>query len=421
MGSEGNMGFLFNESFQITFLLQLFYNGEEGRASVCFDATIKLENNVITLKIYLSDSFKKNKLSNMLTTYKKKDFKIRNDSIDNYIIELKIIEDIRFTHFYTEKGKHICSMTLKNFYYSYKGTERLTTYRLNTTASTLLSPYLTGLSVIGNRVIGAEPVTFESSCYGLSFYMYRDKHHVYVQTEGDIDILLRTLSFFFCIPIEYDMVYSYDEEGNSHIEVSTTQYNIQATKRNEMLGYLFLGDVCLDHLFDFIDIIKSHNAKSMTDKMIESYIGNYVRAEFLDDISKLLLYTSILEKMAKVGKKEDAYNKIHHLLISYHIDIEKINDGVYKKELKNEEKENIENFIQLRNFFVHHLGSTEAESFLSNSKMLFYMKLVITILLLKKLGISEAIFDKSFHNISVFNKNIKESNYISNMLNANES
>ena len=419
MGHVDDQIFLFKESSPISFLLQLFVRGVEGRQLVCFNAIIKLEGNVITMSIDINplSDVEKKELSNILTrTYKKKDYIIRNGSINNKKIELKINEEIRFTHFYTEKGKRVCSMTLKSFYYTYKGTERLTTYRLFSSASGLLSPYLTGLSVIDNKVVGAGPTTYESSCYGMSFYMFRDEHHVYVQTDGDIDILLRVLSLFFCNPIEYDMVYSIDEGGNSHIEVSTTQYGIQVAKRNDMLGYLFSGNVCLDHLFDFIETTKSCNANVISGKMIEAYINNYVRAEFLDNISKLLLYSSILEKMANVKIGTGTYDIIKEYLRNNHINVEKINDNVEryidnatKKKLLDSEGKEIPNFVQLRNFFVHYLGSKEAEDFLKESDMLFYLKLTITILILKSIGITEIIFDKNFHKISVFDGSTIES------------
>ncbi len=421
--------FIFNESSKITFLLQLFYRGTEGRASICFDAMIKLDGNVITLSIDIPNSIKTKEFSNILTTtFRKKDYKINKASIDGQNISLKIDEEIRFTRFYTEKDKRFCSMTLKYFSYTYKNAERKTIYRLFKTSSTLLSPYLTGFSALGSTIVGVEPTTYECSCYGVPFFMFRDEHHVYVQTKGDIDILLRALSFFFCNPIEYDMIYSFDEGGNGHIKVSTTQYSIQTVKSNEMLGYLFSGDVCLDHLFDFMETIKSCNAKVISGKLIEAYIGNYVRAEYLDSISKLLLYTSILEKMANVKIGNETYDVIKDYLHNNHINVEKINDKVEKyidyateKKLFDAEGKEITNFVQLRHFFVHHLGSKEAENFLKESDMLFYLKLTITILILKKIGISEIIFDKHFRNISVFDGSIKESDYISNVLKENES
>ena len=119
--------FLFNESSQITFLLQLFHRGAEGRVPVCFNATIKLEGNVITMSIEVNTSGnnKRDGLSDILAkTYKKKDFNTHRASIDGQEIKLKINEEIRFTHFYTEKGKCVCSLTLKKFHYTYKGTKK---------------------------------------------------------------------------------------------------------------------------------------------------------------------------------------------------------------------------------------------------------------------------------------------------------
>lgn len=412
--------FLFNESSQIIFLLQLFHRGAEGRTSTCFNAKVKLESNVITLSINIPNGSKDQGLSNILTkTYKKKDYKISNASIDGQNISLKIDEEISFTRFNTGKDQYTCSMTLKKFYYTYKGSEKLKIYRLFTTASTLLSPYLTGLSIRDNKVVGTVSTTYEGVCYGMPFFMFRDEHHVYVETEGDINILLRTLSFFFCNPIEYDMEYSYEED--CRISVIATQYNIQAAKRNNILGYLFSGNVCLDHLCDFLSIIKSCNEKSITGNMIEAYISNYIRAEYLDNISKLLLYTSILEKMANVKIGDETYDVIKSYFCDKHIITEKINDNVEKKKLLDVEGKEITNFVQLRNFFVHHLGSKEAESFLNESDMLFYLKLTITILILDRIGVPEIIFDKNFQGISVFDESVGYGNYIANMLKADES
>lgn len=416
-----NKVFLFNESSQIVFLLKLFFRGAEGRTSVCFDATIIMENHVLTLCVNTSDASIVKDVSGILTrTYKKKDYKISNASIDGQDISLKLDGEIRFTRFNTGNGQRTCSMALKKFYYTYKGTEGPKLYRLFSTASTLLGPYLTGLSVSDGKVVGIVDTNYEGSCYGIPFFLFKDEQHVYVQTEGDIDILLRALSFFFCNPIEFDMVYSYDKENKCLIEVNTPQYSLLAAKWNNMLGYLFSSNICLDHLFDYLDIIKSCNVNTITRNIVEAYISNYVRAEYLDNISKLLLYTSILEKMADVKIGVETYDVISNYLHNNHINVEKINDNITKKKLLDAESKDISNFVQLRNFFVHHLGSKEAELFLNESDMLFYLKLTITIFILKNMGVTDIVFDKNFENISVFDKSVKYANYISNMLKANE-
>ena len=154
--------------------------------------------------------------------------------------------------------------------------------------------------------------------------------------------------------------------------------------------------------------------------MTEAYISNYIRAEYLDNISKLLLYSSILEKMANVKIGDETYDVIKDYLHKNRINIEKINDNIEKKKLFDVGGKEIINFVQLRNFFVHHLGSKEAEIFLNESDMLFYLKITITILILNKIGVTEIIFDKNFQSISVFDESVGYGNYIENMLKANE-
>ena len=141
---------------------------------------------------------------------------------------------------------------------------------------------------------------------------------------------------------------------------------------------------------------------------MKQYIDHYVRVEYLDSISKLLLYHSIIEKMAGVGKDNDTYNLIHKFLKERHIDVEKINDGIASKGIKNEENQTIDNFVQLRNFFIHHLGSKKAVEFLEESDMLFNLKAAITIILLNDLGIQNVMYDKQFHALSIFDENVEE-------------
>lgn len=120
----------------------------------------------------------------------------------------------------------------------------------------------------------------------------------------------------------------------------------------------------------------------------------------------------MLEKMAGVQKGEDTYKIIQTYLEEKHICIEKINAGVNIAGIKNGDGKKVENFVQLRNFFVHDLGSRKAEKFLRDSKMLFNLKLTLTILLLNLLDIENIKFDRMYHEVSVFDRTIKETNYI---------
>ena len=159
-------------------------------------------------------------------------------------------------------------------------------------------------------------------------------------------------------------------------------------------------------LSTFLTVTKDYNSLLGSDKLLSSYIDNYVRADYLDDVSKLIIYTTILEKMAGVRNNDDTHKCIKYYLAQRKISISKIDDTIheykFRNELRNENGDIISNFIQLRNFFVHHLGSKEAENFLRNSGMLFYLKLTITILILYRFGITEIKFKKDFLNLSVF-------------------
>ena len=139
---------------------------------------------------------------------------------------------------------------------------------------------------------------------------------------------------------------------------------------------------------------------------LSRYISNYVRADYLDDVSKLIIYTTILEKMAGVGMNDDTHECIKDYLAKYKINIQKIDDTIceykFRNKLRNENGNPISNFILLRNYFVHHLGSEEAELFLRESNLLFNLKLTITILILYRFGITEIKFKKDFLNLSVF-------------------
>ena len=114
------------------------------------------------------------------------------------------------------------------------------------------------------------------------------------------------------------------------------------------------------------------------------------------------------ENLLKVMNNRTKVVSLAHVtnVMGFKINIQKIDDTIreYKlrNELRNEEGDTISNFIQLRHYFVHHLGSKEAEMFLQKSKMLFNLKLTITILILYRFGITEIKFKPFFLHLSVF-------------------
>ena len=400
--------FLFNESNEIKFKLQLFYKENDCRRAVQFDAAIRMNDGELIMLIeYGNSKYTEDQTILLLSEYKKDDYRIIDSTINEKDVSLKLYSSIQFTRFYLEKGKKYCSMSINHIHYEYIGNSVPTCYRLTPIASQSLIPYLTGLAVQESIVVGIRPTDYYGKCLGNKFYMYRDEHRVYVQTEENMSDIMSVLSFFFCNPIEYDMVSSY-EHGNRKIDFTVPEYKIMGSKRNEMLGYLFYKNYCMGHLYDFLKMTNNSRFLILKINMVKTYIDNMVRAEYLDSISKLLLYHSIIEKIAEVGNTTDTYNLIHKFFRKEHLNIEKLNDGIESKGIQNENKENISNFVQLRNFFVHHLGSKKAQDFLRDSDMLFYLKMAITILLLKRIGIEDVKFDKQFHGISIFDDSIDE-------------
>ncbi len=412
--------FLFDESKEVKLKLQLFYKEQVERTSAVIDAAIKYKNGCLMLyteKVLTSRKLDKGLGIFFMKDFGKSDYRVKEANVGGQTIELKIGEKLLFNNSYLEKGKRIFSMELKHIMYSYEGTGHPTCYRLTKVSSSLISPYLTGFTLSGNTVVGTQPTDYSGECFNGKISLSRDEHFVYLETEDNITDILSVLSFFFCSPVEYDMMYSTDQNGRSVIEVCKPSYKVLAMKRNNILGYLFSKDICLDYLTDFLEITKCCSRKFPITDALKQYIDHYIRVEYLDSISKLLLYHTIIEKMAGVGKDNDTYNIIHKFLKERHIDVEKINDGIASKGIKNEESQTIDNFVQLRNFFVHHLGSKKAVEFLEESDMLFNLKAAITIILLNDLGIQNVRYDKQFHALSIYDDSVEECDTFTELFN----
>lgn len=403
--------FMFDESQEVKLKLQLFYKEQGVRMSAVIDAAIKYKDGCLTL--YTEDPLTSRNSDKgigiiFMKDFEKSDYKVKKANVCGQAIELKIGGKLLFNHFYMEGGKKAFSMELKHIAYSYEGTAHPTCYRLTKVSSSLISPYLTGLTVRGNIVVGTQPTEYSGGCFNGRISLFRDERYVYLETENNITDILSVLSFFFCSPVEYDMAYSTGQNSKSVVKVCTPSYKALAVKGNNILRYLYSNKKCLDYLTDFFEITNCCSGKLPISDALKQYIDHYVRVEYLDSISKLLLYHTIIEKMAGVGKDNDTYNFIHKFLKERHIDVEKINCGIAKKRIKNEDGQIIDNFVQLRNFFVHHLGSKKAVEFLEESDMLFYLKSAITMILLSDMGIQDARYDKQFHTLSIFDDSVKE-------------
>lgn len=409
--------FLFDEATLISIVLRLYYNKDNKRDCISYNAIIKSENDCYKIIIELSNyDISKEAINILFNTIKKKDYKITNALANGINVKVNIKNDIKFTHLYTEDNKRYCSMTLKEFDYVYPKDGKGIIYRLSSVASEAISSYLNVPITKNNIVIGAESVSHYGKFKNKHFKLYKDRERVYLQTEKEIDMLYELLSFYFCTPIEYDMKCEYDEKS-CLINVTTPNYKIGTTNKNNVLDFLFWEEKSFSFLFDFLDIIDSNIVlTSEHSELIKKCIANYIRAEYLDNTTKLLIYTTILSKIAEVEKSKDTYSKIKQFLKSFHIDIDKINCNINKRNIKNEKNKNIENFIELRNFFIHHFGSKEAVDFLNNHSMLFFIKSAITIVLLKLIGVKDIMYDKRFHSLSVFNNEIEECDYFSKVV-----
>ncbi len=412
--------FLFDESTEVKLKLQLFYKEQGVRIFCIIDAAIKYKEGSLTLyaeEVPALSNQDKGLGIFFMKDFRKSDYKVKEAYVGGQSIELKIGEKLLFNHYSLEKGKRVFSMELKHIAYSYVGTAHPICYRLTKVSSSLISPYLTGFTLSGNTVVGTQPTEYSGGCFNGKISLFRDERYVYLETRDSISGILHVLSFFFCSPIEYDMAYSTAPNGRCVIEVCTPSYKVLAVKRNNILGYLFSKDTCLDYLTDFLKITKHCSGKLPITDALKQYIDHYIRVEYLDSISKLLLYHTIIEKMAAVGKDKDTYSIIHKFLKERHIDVDKINDGIASKGIKNEEGQTIDNFVQLRNFFVHHLGSKKAVDFLEESNMLFNLKAAITIILLNEMGIEDVSYDKQFHALSIFDDGVKECDTFTELFN----
>ena len=418
--SSNKQLFLLDESTEIKLKLQLFYNEQGIRSSTVIDAAIKYKDGCLTLyaeEVLTSRNLDKGLSIFFMKGFGKSDYRVKEANVGGQAIELRIGEKILFNNSYLEKGKRVFSMELKHIVYSYEGTGHPKCYRLTTVSSSLTTPYLTGLTLSGNTIVGTQPTEYLGGCFNSHISLSRDEHYVYLETEDSISDVLSVLSFFFCCPVEYDMTYSTDLNGKGIVEVCTPSYKVLAVKRNNILLYLFSNDICLDSLTDFLEVTCRCGRELPISDVLKQYIDYYVRVEYLDSISKLLLYHTIIEKMAGVGKDNDTYNIIHKFLKERHVDVEKINNGIASKGIKNEEGQTIDNFVQLRNFFVHHLGSKKAVKFLEESDMLFNLKAAITIILLDDLGIQDVKYDKQFHALSVLDESVKECDTFTELFN----
>ena len=415
--------FPFDERNEIKMKIQFPFKKQRNNKPIKIDASIKYDG--AELLLYAEESLKSKKTNNDLQSLFMVEFTedyyvIQDAKVNDLPIEIIKLGVIRFNSSQLEKDKKVFSMQIKDISYSYKGNKSSKCYRICSAASVLLIPYLTDFAYKGNTIVGMVPTRYNGKLFNRHLSLFRDDKYVYIKAKDNISDILSVLSFFFCNPVEYDMACTCNNDGEYVVDVIPPNYKVIAAKKNNILEYLYSNDKDLGYLTDFFEITRDSGSKFPISDILKRYIDNFVRVEYLDNISKLLLYETILEKMAGVEINQKAYSIIRSFLKDKHINVEKINDHISNNKLKNEKDKTIFNFVQLRHFFVHHLGSKEAADFLQNSDMLFYLKEAITILILEELGIKDIKFDKVFHEISIFDDKVDECETFSRLLKGNE-
>jgi len=403
-----NKMYMLKEMLDICFEAIVYCRKEKNTFS--FKAHILYDQNDICLYALLqeqSDVAKEKLLEALRIPIKKKDFKILKayiDDVDNSI-NLDNTGEIRFTRHDYINGQEVVSMYLKQISFTYEDEAKGSIYRLSAVCKSMLKDPLDYLFKEDEYIAWLKESTCVRQCFDIPFSSAKYKDYTFLKTDA-IDSLLDVLSFFHSTRFEYDMAIFPAQNRTLTMVIKSPQFRITSSNSMKTIGYLQSGQKSMGTLPAFLSASKDYNSLLGSDNLLSSYISNYVRADYLDNVSKLIIYTTILEKMAGVRNNDDTHKCIKYYLAQRKISISKIDDTIqeykFRNELRNENGDIISNFIQLRNFFVHHLGSKEAENFLRNSDMLFYLKLTITILILYRFGIAEIKFKKDFLNLSVF-------------------
>lgn len=408
--------FPFDEDNEIKLKIKLYLR-EQGCSSIIVDAAIRFNGYIISLYTLAGNSIRSNIHLFYNKVLKKDDISIKKAMVRGMEI-IVIRQPLFFTQYASVAKSIICSLNFKSIEYRISNSSNHHYYRLSDNAK-FLEGYLTRFIVKDDKVVGTKPgeLTFslyKSNRYALSYD--GDKVFLKLESGSDPKIFLAIASFFSSSPIEILM-----ENNNGTVRLYEPHYKICLNRKedNQQLTYLFCKGQCLDYFTDFLNLLSNISQPADFDNLC-LYIEYYVRAEYLDEVSKLVLYTSILAKFSNVNRGEDTDKAISRFLMSNHLSFDKINCKIIDENINNSEGKPIDNFVKLRNFFVHQLGNQKAVDFLRNSDMLFNLKMATTILILKKLGIREVHFDKHFHEISIFEDSYSETDSLKKYMNEQE-
>jgi hypothetical protein len=404
--------FLYDEDLKIQVEIKVYYNS--SRESFVFNGFILYKQCSLNLFVNMTRQtlFAQQKLSEAYhSPIKRSNYKVTKALIGQEKIELeKPDEEILFTKGLKANGRELVSMPLKRIMFTCEGETKANMYRMTSVCTPLLYNPFCFLIDDENHITGRRYTQLSDNCFNIPFTVSKSGNYAYIETDK-IDILLLLFSFYYCTYIEYDMASYPCKDGKICIEIKTPQYKVMVNNPIPSRDFLFSNQKNLGSFTDFLYLTNECGDSLFHDELFSKYISYYVKAEYLDNVSKLIIYTTILEKMAMVKISDSTYDRIKNYLDNKKIDIRKIDSNVSKSKIKNEKGRTISNFVMLRNSFVHHLGSEKAEQFLRESDMLFYLKMCITILLLYRMGIKDVKFDQNFAHLSLFDECITAGEY----------
>lgn len=267
--------------------------------------------------------------------------------------------------------------------------------------------YLTNASK--NILCGKENLSFMykedlvTICFDLecnSIYLKTTTRKDYIVNE-----ILSLMSFYLRIPVEIEFV-KYVDRNNKRIEFCKVKYQIKE-KNTSHFQFQYLK---IPNGKSFENFVNSSNESLINDSIftiIRKGISNYVRSKYLDNTSKFILLSSVLEVYAErihryVG--DTKYNRIKPLFDHFNIDISKLDSIIKCKNWLDSNGRGIQNFIDLRNEIMHGLPSMEIIEFLDNeSDIVSELEFMTCIITLREIGFTDIHFVEGYERINIFN------------------
>lgn len=344
---------------------------------------------------------------NMLTLNLNKEFSVYKAYLDGKSVKVRL-NDARLVGMHS---KHL----LHQDYTTYVWEISSFVYEMNNEKNGNINEiryYLTRNSngiLVDNKI--KETFIYKKSTYSL---FADEDDNVYIRTtirqediaDKIVNEILLLLSFYLRTPIEYRMKHIVNGKEIT-FKYNHTKYNIQETYIIHS-QFLYLNIQCGENLADFIKSIEGGHIEDVTFEFIGRGIDNYIRSNFLDNVSKYILLYSVLAAFAhKIHSynEQNEYKSIKKLTDNFNLDISLLDSDIKTKKFNDSNGKRISNFAHLRNEIMHGLPSAEINRFLDDeSDIISKMEFMTVIIILKELGFSDISFIKGFDNLSVFKK-----------------